>query len=104
MLTKAGFFGRVELFKQTSWSSLSEVTRALKEKFPEGKVFRSFSGPKTVSYFEYRRDDLYVFTNEEGIYYFEPSTLNNVIREEQKVLGDKESKYQEETREKLRTP
>ena len=98
------FFGRVELFKQTPWSSLPEITRVLKEKFPEGKVFRSFSGPKTVSYFEYRGNDLYVFTNEEGVYYFEPLTLNKMVREEQKVLGDKESKFQEETREKLRTP
>lgn len=95
-------FGRVELFKQTPWSSFSEITRVLKEKFPEGKVFRSFSGPKTVSYFEYRGNDLYVFTNEEGIYYFKPSALDNVIREEQKALSEKESKYQEETREELR--
>ncbi len=98
------FFGRVELFKQTPWSSFPEITRILKEKFPEGKVFRSFSGPKTVSYFEYRGNDLYVFTNEEGVYYFEPLTLNKVIREEQKTLDDKESKFQEETREKSRTP
>ena len=98
------FFGRVELFKQTPWSSLPEITRALKEKFPEGKVFRSFSGPKSVSYFEYRGKDLYVFTNEEGVYYFELLTLNKVLREEQKVLDDKESKVQEEFREKSRTP
>jgi hypothetical protein len=98
------FFGRVELFKQTARSSFSEITRALTEKFPEGKVFRSFSGPKTVSYFEYRGNDLYVFTNEEGTYYFEPLALNNVISDEKKALGEKESKFQEETREKLRTP
>ena len=83
------FFGRVELFKQTPWSSLSEITRALKERFPEGKVFRIFTGPKTVSYFEYRGNDLYVFTNEEGVYYFEPLTLDKVIREEQKVMGER---------------
>jgi hypothetical protein len=98
------FFGRVELFKQTPWSSLLEITRTLKEKFPEGKVSRSFSGPKTVSYFEYQGNDLYVFTTEDGVYYFEPLTLKNVLREEQKVQGDKESKFQEETRESLRTP
>jgi hypothetical protein len=98
------FFGRVELFKQTPWSSLSEITRKLKEKFPEGKIFRSFSGAKTVSYFEFQRNDLYVFTNEEGVYYFEPLTLTNVIREEQKARGEKESQYKEETRESFRTP
>ena len=98
------FFGRVELFKQTLWSSLPEITRALKEKFPEGKVFRNISGPKTVSYFEYRGNDIYVFTNEEGVYYFEPLTLNKVLREEQKFLGEKESIFQEEVREKSRTP
>ena len=98
------FFGRVELFKQTPWSSLSEITRALKEKFPEGKVIRSFSGPKTFSYFEYRGTDLYVFTNEQGVYYFELRTLDKVLREEQKVLGDKESKDAEEFREKSSIP
>jgi hypothetical protein len=97
-------FGLVESFKQTAGSSHSEITRALKEKFPEGKVFRSFGGPKTVSYFEYRGNDLFVFTNEEGVYYFEPLILDRVIREEQKVMGEKESKFQEETREKSRTP
>jgi len=96
------FFGRVELFKQNPWSSLQEITRVLKEKFPEGKVFRSFSGPKTVSYFEYRGNDLYVFTNEQGVYYFEPLTLNKVIHEEQKVVEDEESKAQDQTREQLR--
>jgi len=97
-------FGLVELFKQTTWSSPSEITRALKERFPEGKVFRIFAGPKTVSYFEYRGNDLYVFTNEEGVYYFEPLTLDRVIREGQKVIEGKDSKFQEETRDKLRLP
>jgi hypothetical protein len=98
------FFGRVELFKQTPWTSLPEITRALKEKFPEGKVIRSFSGPKTFSYFEYRGTDLYVFTNEQGVYYFEPLSLNKVIRDEQKIAGDKDSKELEEMREKLKGP
>ncbi len=98
------FFGRVESFKQTPWSSLQEIIRKLKEKFPEGKVVRTLSGAKTFSYFEYRGKDLYVFTNEEGVYYFDPLTLNTVVREEQKALGEKESKYQEETRDSFRTP
>jgi hypothetical protein len=97
-------FGRVELFKQTPWFSLSDITRKLKEKFPEGKVFRSFSGQKTVSYFEYREKELYVFTGDEGVYYFEPSTLNKVVLEEKKSLDEKDSKFQEETRELMRTP
>jgi hypothetical protein len=97
-------FGRVELFQQTPWASLPEITRGLKEKFPEGKIFRSFGGQKSVSYFEYRGKDLYVFTNEAGVYYFEPLALNMVIREEQKVLDEKESKFREDTRELMRTP
>ena len=97
-------FGRVELFKQTPWTSISEITRGLKEKFPEGKVFRSYGGPKSVSYFEYRGNDLYVFTNEQGVYYFEPLTLNKLIRDEQKVSDDKDSKIQEEMRQKLVGP
>ena len=94
-------FGRVELLKETPWTSLPEVLRKLKEKFPEGKIFRSL-GSKEVSYFEYRGDTLYVFTNEQGVYYFELLTLNRVIREEQRILDSKESKFQEETREQLR--
>jgi hypothetical protein len=97
-------FGRVELFKQTPSFSVTEITRGLKERFPEGKVFRSLSGPKPVSYFEYRGNDLYVFTNAEGVYYFEPFTLNKVIREEQQAMGEKETKIQEEFREQSRTP
>jgi hypothetical protein len=97
-------FGRVESFKQTPWSSLPEILRKLKQKFPDGKVVRTLSGAKTVSYFEYRVKDLYVFTNEEGVYYFDPLILNNVVREEQKALGEKESKYIEETRDSFNTP
>ena len=98
------FFGRVESFKQTPLFSVAEITRGLKERFPEGKVFRSLSGPKPGSYFEYRGNDLYVFTNAEGVYYFEPFTLDKVIREEQKAMGEKETKMQEEFREQSRTP
>lgn len=98
------FFGRAELFKQSQWTSIPEIIRGLKEKFPEGKVSRSYGGTKSVSYFEYRGNDLYVFTNEQGVYYFEPQTLNRVIRDEQKVEGDKESKTQEELRQKLKGP
>jgi hypothetical protein len=97
-------FGRVELFRYTPGASPTEITRRLKESFPEGKIVRSFGGSSTVSSFEYRRNDLYVFTNEDGVYYFEPLTLNKVIREELKILGEKESKMQDETREQLRTP
>jgi hypothetical protein len=97
-------FGRVELFKQTPWTSPPEIIRRLKERFPEGKVFRNFSGPKTVSYFEYRGNDLYVFTNEEGVYYFDPLAFNKMVREEQKAEGERESKEREESREQLRTP
>jgi len=97
-------FGRVDLFKQTPWTSITEITRGLKERFPEGKVYRSFSGPKTVSYFEYRGNDLYVFTNEEGVYYFEPLAFNRMIREEQKAEGERESKIQEEFRDQSKTP
>jgi hypothetical protein len=95
------FFCRVELFKQTPWSSFSEISRALKEKFPEGKVIRNLSGAKIFSYFEYRGKDLYVFSNEEGVYYFDPETLLAVISEEQKNLGEKESKMRDAEREMI---
>jgi hypothetical protein len=98
------FFGRVELFKQTPWTSIPEIIRGLKEKFPEGKVFRSYGGTQSVSFFEYRGNDLYVFTNEQGVYYFEPLSLDKVIRDEQKIVDDRESKSKEELREKLKGP
>ncbi len=98
-------FGRVELLKETPWTSLQEVIRGLKDKFPEGKVSRSFGGSKPINYFEYQRNDLYVFTNEEGVYYFEPGTLNKVIREELKVKDEKDSKLKEDMRELIpKTP
>ena len=97
-------FGRVELLKETPWTSLPEVIRGLKNKFPEGKIFRSFGGSKEISYFEYRGDNVYVFTNAQGVYYFEPLTLNKVIREEQLVIDSKESKDKDETRDLLKSP
>jgi hypothetical protein len=94
-------FGRVELLKETPWTSLQEVIRGLKKKFPDGKVFRSFGGSKEVSYFEYLGDNVYVFTNDQGVYYFEPQTLNKVVREGQQIIDSKESKMREEEREMI---
>ncbi len=97
-------FCRVQLFKDNPVVSTPEVLSRLKKQYPEGKVFRNITGSTPTSHFEYLANELYVFTNEEGVYYCEPYVLSKAVKEVQQGIEVKEAKDIEELRDALRGP
>jgi hypothetical protein len=74
------YFGRVIFFKDHPELFPETVIRNLKEQYPQGIVFKSFSSTRGNSYFEYKSDQLYVFLTERGVFYYEPAVLEKVVR------------------------
>jgi hypothetical protein len=98
------FFCRTQLFRDSPIVSTQEVVSKLKKQYPEGKVYRSISGPTPSTHFEYLTTEIYVFSNEEGVYYCEPYTLSKAVREGQQGIEAKEVKDLDELRESLKGP
>ncbi|MBI5585722.1 MAG: hypothetical protein HY892_18075 [Deltaproteobacteria bacterium] len=97
-------FCRAQLFKDSSVFSTQEVVSRLKKEYPEGKVFRNITGPTPTSHFEYLSNTIYVFSNEEGVYYCDPYVLSKAVREAQSGIEAKDAKDLEELRDALRGP
>jgi hypothetical protein len=87
-------FGRVIFFKDYPEFFPETMVRKLKEQYPQGKIIRNFSLSSRTPYFEYKSDQLYVFSTERGVFYYEPAVLEKVVRIE---LGQHE--LEEKTRE-----
>ena len=97
-------FGRVVFFKDHPELSPEMVIRNLKEKYPQGKVLRSFSTTLSLPFFEYKSDPLYVFSTEKGVFYYEPLILEKVIRIEQGQLEQEDKRYDQKIRDKGEKP
>jgi hypothetical protein len=96
------FFCRAQLYKDTPERSAQEVISGLKKQYPAGKVFRNITEPIPFTQFEYLSDEIYVFTNEEGVYYCEPYVLSKAVREALQVLDAREAKDLEDVKNTLR--
>ena len=81
-LWEGKFFGRVVLYAGKPGQSRTRIARELKAQFPEGRLFHRFADGLMVTDFELAADTMMVFTNEKGVYFYEPSVLKRVIREE----------------------
>lgn len=92
------FFGRAIFFRDYPEFFPETVTRILKERYPQGKVFRNFGTTRNLSFFEYKSDQLYVFSTEKGIFYYEPNILAKVIKMGQGQIEKEEQKFDEELR------
>jgi hypothetical protein len=97
-------FCRVQLLKDTAAFSTQEVVSRLKKQYPEGKVYRSITGPTPTTHFEYLTNELYVFSNEEGVYFCEPYVLSKAVREAQQGLEVREAKDIDDLRNTLKGP
>jgi hypothetical protein len=91
-------FGRVILFKDHPEFFPETVQRKLKEHYPLGKINRNFSTPRSNPYFEYKSDQLFVFSTERGVFYYEPFVLEKVVKIEQGQFTQEEKKYEKELR------
>ncbi len=84
-------FGRTILFKDHPELYPETVIRNLKEQYPQGKVILNFSSDRKPPYFEYKSDQIYVLLTERGVYFYEPSVLEKVVKTEQELF-DREEK------------
>jgi hypothetical protein len=92
------FFGRTIFFRDHPTLFPETAIRKLKEQFPQGKVFRSFRTTRRSSYFEYKSDQFYVFVTEKGVFYYEPTILEKVVRIEQGIFEQEEKRINQKVR------
>jgi len=83
-LWEGKFFGRVILFKDHPPLTSSEAAQRLKTLYPEGRLFRKFTGTAMSNHFELDSEQMTIFINDQGVFYYEPSVLKKVLRETEK--------------------
>jgi hypothetical protein len=93
-------FGRAVFFKDHPEIFPETAARNLNEQYPQGKVFRSFGTTRTIPFFEYQSEQLYIFSTERGIFYYDPQILEKVIRIEQGQFTLEEKKFEKENKDK----
>ncbi len=95
------FFGRAIFFKDHPEFFPETVIRILKEKYPQGRVLRSFGTARSSPYFEYKSDQLYVFSSERGVFYYNPYTLEKIVKIERGQTEKEEQKIEKEVKDSL---
>ncbi|MGC1404878.1 MAG: hypothetical protein WA974_18370 [Thermodesulfobacteriota bacterium] len=92
---KGQFFGRVILFKDHPELFPESVNNRLKETFSQGRVYRSFGTTRSPARFEYKSDEMYVFTAEKGIFFYEPILLEELAKKAQGQADERVRRYEE---------
>ncbi|MEW6187969.1 MAG: hypothetical protein AB1585_19785 [Thermodesulfobacteriota bacterium] len=95
---EGNFFGRVIFFKDHPELFPETVFRTLKEHYPEGKISRGYSQELSQSFFEYKSGRLYLFSNNRGVYYYDPNILEKVVRIESGRLNEEEERIQKKVK------
>jgi hypothetical protein len=98
------FFGRVIYFKDHPEIFPETVIGTLKGKFPQGRTYRSFSQDRFISLFEYKSDQLYVFTTERGIFFYDPNLLEKVVKKSQSEYDLEKKRFEEKQPDVLKSP
>jgi hypothetical protein len=80
-LWQGKFFGRVLLFKDHSPLTSPEAAQRLKTLYPEGKLFRKFTGTAMSNHFELDSERMRIFMNDQGVFYYDPPVPEKVLRE-----------------------
>jgi hypothetical protein len=94
------FFGRVLLFKDHPPLTSPEAAQRLKTLYPEGKLFRKFTGTAMSHHFELDSVTMSIFMNDQGVFYFDPLVLKKVLREtgrenQERRIREGERRFQE---------
>ena len=97
-------FGKVNLFKDRPEVFPQTVIRALQKAYPQGRISPSFGKADPVAFFEYKSDQLYIFTNERGVYYYHFQTLERLAKGYQEKMDAIDRKDRKEEREKPVSP
>jgi hypothetical protein len=98
------FFGRVIFFKEYPELFPEMAIRNLKEHYPQGKVIRSFNTAQSNPFFEYKSDKLYIFSTDRGVFFYEPTVLQKVVKAELGQIEQEEKRYEQKAREKSDIP
>jgi hypothetical protein len=98
------FFGRTIFFKDHPTLFPETAIRKLKEQFPQGIVSRSFNTTRGSFYFEYKSDQFYIFVTEKGVFYYEPTVLEKVVRIEQGLFEQEEKRIDQKVRDQRDKP
>ncbi len=87
-LWEGKFFGRVLLFRDYAPLTLPEAAQRLKTLYPEGRLFRQFTG--TILSYQYELDSarMRIFLNDQGVFYYDPAMLKIVLRETEREKQD----------------
>lgn len=101
---KGQFLGRVILFKDHPELFPESVNNRLKETFPQGRIYRSFGTTRSPARFEYKSDEMYVFTAEKGIFFYEPILLEESAKKAQGQADEKVRRYEEPYKDQLVVP
>ena len=88
-LWEGKFFGRVLLFKDHSPLTSPEAAQRLKTLYPEGKLFRKFTGTAMSHHFELDSERMRIFMNDQGVFYYDPPVLKKVLRETERESQDR---------------
>jgi hypothetical protein len=83
------FFGRALLFKDHPPLTPSEAAQRLKTQYPEGRLFRKFTGTVMSSQFELDSEQLRIFMNDQGVFYYDFPVLKKVLRETERESQDR---------------
>ena len=88
-LWEGKFFGRVLLFKDHSPLTSPEAAQRLKTLYPEGRLFRKFTGTAMSNHFELDSERMLIFMNDQGVFYYDPLVLKKVLRETERENQDR---------------
>ena len=61
-----------------------EAAQRLKAQYPEGRLFRKFTGTAMSHHFDLDSEQMIIFINDQGIFDHEPPLLKKVLRETEK--------------------
>jgi hypothetical protein len=97
-------FGRVFFFKDYPEIFPETAIGTLKKKYPEGRIYRSFTKDRFISLFEYKTDQLYVFTTERGIFFYDTSVLEKVAKKYQTEKEEEIKRFEDKQPDETRLP
>jgi hypothetical protein len=98
------FFGQTIFFKDHPEFFPETINSTLKKKFPDGKIIRTLGSNRMNSAFEFKSDNLYVFTAEKGVFFYEPNTLGRIVKKFQSQIDQEKEKIEMKMGEKGLTP
>ena len=73
------FFGQVVFFKDYPELFPETINSVLRKEYPEGKLIQTFGASRAISSYQVKTEALYLFTNEKGVFLYEPAVLTKVV-------------------------